>query len=304
MSISKLSDALNKYDQYGIIRVNTFHTLYVFICIFLVNFMFGPPYINQLLPIFGMGIIAAAASPSHIRKQQIVVLFIVIAIIWYICVNLVVNHNLATVIVNGFLLSLLYWLGRKIQFFAAIALICYLLGLILPPLNVSGNFDVYYNLIVMCIIYLIVIIAFMNLFPRVYYNRIWARAFYLCLHESVTIQRTLAAGETNFANSKHLIGLYRITSGLTQKEFTFSARRVNISLLHISSYMTALRTQILPINSQALLQSADICEQLCQKITLSESIQADYLAIADLPDGIKFSLQQLIIVWNKICLKI
>lgn len=119
-----------------------------------------------------MGIIAAGSSPSYVRRQQIVITFTGLAVIWYICVNLVVNHDLATVIVNGFLLSLLYWVGRKVPLFAAITLICYLSGIIIPPLKVSGSFYAYYNLIVMCIIYLVVIIAFMNLFPKVYYKRI------------------------------------------------------------------------------------------------------------------------------------
>jgi hypothetical protein len=304
MSISRLSEALNRYDQYGIIRVNTFQTLYLTICIFLVNFIFGPPYMNQLLPIFMLGIIAAGSSPSYIRRQQIVIIFTVLAIIWYVCVNLVVNHNLATVIMNGFLLSLVYWLGKKIPIFAAIALVCYLLGAILPALKVSGSFYVYYNLIAICGLYLLITLAFMNLFPKVYYNRIWVRAFYLSLNELANIQRALAYGETNFANSKHLRGIYRITSGLTQKEFTFGARRVNISLLRIYTYMTTLRTKLLPINPQALLQSADLCDHLCKKIASGERVQASALQITDLPDGIKFALQQLIIVWNKTCLKV
>jgi hypothetical protein len=304
MFISRLSEALNRYDPYGIIRVNTFQTFYLTICIFLVNFIFGPPYINQLLPIFLMGIIAAGSSPSYIRRQQTVVVFTVLAIIWYICVNLVVNHNLATVIMNGFLLSLLFWLGRKIPLFAAIALVCVLLGIILPPLKVSGSFYLYYNLIVMCGVYLLITLAFMNLFPRIYYNRIWVRAFYLSLNELANIQRALAHGETNFANSKHLIGIYRITSGLTQKEFTLGARRVNISLLRIYTYMTTLRTKLLPINPQALLQSADLCDLLYKKITNREMLQPNALQVTDLPDGIKYALQQLIIVWNRTCSKV
>jgi hypothetical protein len=251
-----------------------------------------------------MGIIAAGSSPSYIRRQQTVVVFTVLAIIWYICVNLVVNHNLATVIMNGFLLSLLFWLGRKIPLFAAIALVCVLLGIILPPLKVSGSFYLYYNLIVMCGVYLLITLAFMNLFPRIYYNRIWVRAFYLSLNELANIQRALAHGETNFANSKHLIGIYRITSGLTQKEFTLGARRVNISLLRIYTYMTTLRTKLLPINPQALLQSADLCDLLYKKITNREMLQPNALQVTDLPDGIKYALQQLIIVWNRTCSKV
>jgi hypothetical protein len=266
--------------------------------------MFGPPYMNQLLPVFGIGIIAAGTSPSYQRRQQIVAVFVVIAIIWYICVNLVVNHDLATVIVNGFLLSLLFWLGRKIPLFAAIALVCYLLGIILPPLKVSGNFGVYYNLIAMCTIYLIVIIAVMNLFPRVYYNRIWVRAVYLSIGELTNILRLLARGETDFANSKHLIGLYRITSGLTQKEFTFCGRRVNIALLRIYSYLTTLKMQVLPINSAALLAAAELCDNLCLQVTRGEKISANAWLITDLPEDIKFALQQLIIVWNKTCSKV
>ena len=211
MFISRLSEALNRYDPYGIIRVNTFQTLYLTICIFLVNFIFGPPYINQLLPVFLIGVVAAGSSPSYIRRQHIVVIFTTIAILWYICVNLTANHNLATIIMNGFLLSLSYWLGKKIPLFAAIALIGFLLGLILPPLKISGSFYVYYNLIVMCGVYLLIILAFMNLFPKIYYRRIWVRAFYLSLNELANIQRSLASGKTNFANSKHLIGIYRLT---------------------------------------------------------------------------------------------
>lgn len=304
MFISRLSEALNRYDPYGIVRVNTFQTLYLTICIFLVNFIFAPPYINQLLPVFLIGIIAGGSSPSYLRRQQIVAIFTALAIIWYICVNLVANHNLATVIVNGFLLSLMYWLGRKTPLFAAIALICFLLGIILPPLKISGSFYVYYNLIVMCGVYLLITLAFINLFPKFYYNRIWVRAFYLSLNELANIQRALAHGETNFTNSKHLIGIYRITSGLTQKEFTFGARRVNISLLRIYTYMTTLRTKLIPINPQALLQIADLCDLLCQKITNREMLQSNDLQATDLPDGIKYALQQLIIVWNRTCSKV
>lgn len=304
MSIFKLNEALNRYDQYGIIRVNTFQTLYLIICLFLVNFIFGPPYMNQLLPILGIGIIAAGASPSYRRRQQIVALFVVIAIIWYISVNLVVNHDVATVIVNAFLLSLLYWLGRKIPLFAGIALVCYLLGIILPPLKISGSFGVYYNLIAMSAIYLIVVIAAMNLFPRVYYNRIWVRAVYLSVSELTTILRLLASGNGDFADSKHLIGLYRITSGLTQKEFTFCGRRVNIALLRIYSYLTALKMQVLPTNSAALLAAAELCDSLCLHITRGERVPANASQIEDLPQNIKFALQQLIIVWNKTCSRV
>ena len=185
----KLSDALNHYDQYGIIKVNTFQTFYVTICMFLVNFIFGPPFITQLLPILELVLLLLEAHPVICARQQIVTLFVTIAVIWYICVNLVVNHNLYN---NSkcLLLSLLYWIGRKVPLFAGIALICYLLGIVFSPLKVSGNFSVYYNLIVMSLIYLLVVIAAMNLFPRVYYNRIWVRAVYLSLQELVVIQRT------------------------------------------------------------------------------------------------------------------
>lgn len=304
MFISKLSNVINRYDQYGIMRVNALQSLMVTICIFLVNFIFGPPYINQLLPIFLIGIIAGSGSPSYIRRQQIIAIFVIIAIIWYICVNLVVNHNLATVIVNGFLLCVMFWLGKKIPIFAAIALICYLLGLILPPLNVSGSFYVYYDFISMCGIYLIIVLAFMNLFPKIYYQRIWIRAFYLCLQELSTIQRQLASGETNFVNSKHLIGMYRITSSVTQKEFTLAIRRTNISLLRIYTYMTTLRTQLLPINPQALIHGANLCDELCQNIVSGNKIDVNSGLITELPNEIKFALQQLTRVWNKTCLKI
>lgn len=304
MFTSKLSNAINRYDQYGIMRVNALQSVMVTICMFLVNFIFGPPYMDQLLPIFLIGIIAASSSPSYIRRQQIIAIFVALAIIWYICVNLVVNHNLATVIMNGFLLSVVFWLGKKIRVFAAIALVCYLLGILLPPLNVSGSFYIYYNLITMCAIYLVAVLAFMNLFPKIYYKRIWVRALYLCLNELVVIQRSIASGETNFANSQHLIGIYRITSSVTQKEFTFAARRTNISLLRIYTYMTTLRTQLLLINPQALLHSADLCENLCEKISQGEIIQANALLIPGLPNGIKFALQQLIMIWNRTCLKI
>ena len=304
MSISKLSEALNRYDQYGIIRVNTFCTLYLTICMFLVNFIFGPPHITQLLPIFLVGIVAAGSSASYIRRQYVVVTFACLAFIWYVCVNLVVNHNLATVIMNCFLLSCVYWLGRKKPIFAAIALVCYLLGVILPPLKVSGSFYVYYNLIFMFALYLLVVIMFMNLFPRVYYNRIWVRAFSLCLSELAEIQRTIASGETSIGNTKHLSGIYKITSGLSQKEFTFAARRVNISLLRIYTYIITLRAQVLTIQPQVLLQSADLCEALQQKISLGQLIKAEPAQIADLPSGIKYALQQLIKVWNKTCSKV
>ena len=304
MFISKLSNALNRYDQYGIIRVNTLHTLYLTICIFLINFIFSPPFITQLMPIFLMGIIAAGSSPSYIRRQQIVAVFTALAIIWFVCVNLVANHNLATLLVNIFLLSVLYWIGRKIPIFGAIALVCYILGIILPPLNVSGSFYVYYNLVVMCGIYLIAIIACMNLFPRIYYHRIWVRAFYLCLTELAKIQRSIAEGEIKFSNSKHLIGLYRITSGLTRTEFKFGARRVNISLLRLYTYMTTLRTGLFSVNQQTLLEGAQLCDNLSQKICNGEKLNISAFTINGLPNEIKYALQQLILVWNRTCLKV
>jgi hypothetical protein len=58
------------------------------------------------------------------------------------------------------------------------------------------------------------------------------------------------------------------------------------------------------MNSSALLQSADICEELYRKIAIGKTIKADALQILDLPDGIKYALQQLILIWNKTCLKV
>lgn len=304
MFISKLSEELDRYDQYGVIRVNTFNTLYLTICMFLVNFIFGPPHITQLLPIFLIGIVAAGSSPSYNRRQLIVAIFTCLAFVWYICVNLVVGHNLATVIMNCFLLSLIYWLGRKIPLFAAIALVCYLLGVILPPLKINGNIYLYSNLIFMFGLYLLVVIMFMNLFPRIYYNRIWVRAFSLCLTELAEILRAIASGQTVFPHSKHFTAIYRITAGLSQKEFTFGARRVNISLLRIYTYLTSLKAQLLPINPSALLQSATLCENLQQKISTGQIMSIQTAEIAGLPDGIRYALGQLILIWNKTCSKV
>ncbi len=304
MFISKLCNALNRYDQYGIIRVNTFSSLYLTIAMFLLNFIFSPPHINQLLPIFLVGIVAAGSSPSYIRRQQIVVLFTGIALIWYICINLVVHHNLATVIMNGFLLSLVYSIGKKIPIFAAIALVCYLLSIILPPIKVSGSFAVYYNLIFMFSLYLLIVLMLMNLFPRVYYYRIWARALFLCLQELALIQRSLADGKINFAYPQHLIGIYRITSGLSQKEFTTDARRINISLLRLYTYLTSVKVQLMPLDAQALLGGAAVCDEICHKIAKGKAIPADTWQILNVPNGIKYAMQQLILGWNKACLKI
>ena len=75
-------------------------------------------------------------------------------------------------------------------------------------------------------------------------------------------------------------------------------------MLRIYTYMTTLRSKLLPVNPQVLLQSADICDLLCQKIVNREMLQLNMLQTTGLPDGIKYALQQLITVWNRKCSKV
>ena len=301
MYISKLSDAINRYDQYGIMRVNALQSLMVTICIFLVNFLFSPPYMQQLMPIFFIGLIAAATSPSFIRRQQIIIVITTIIVIWAIAMNLVLKHNIASVLMTGMLLSILFIIGKKIPVLATVAVVCYMICTSLPPINPSGNIYAYYNFIVMTAVFLLLVMVFMNLFPRVYYLRIWLRAYSLCLKELALALRELALGELNTKYFKHLTAIYRITSGLSNKEYTFAARKVNISLLRIYKFITAMRMAIIPLNTLQLLAIAQICDDLYQQITDDRPLQQLPANTANLPCGIYYALQQLILQWNKLC---
>lgn len=303
MFTSKLSNAINRYDPYGIMRVNALQSLMVTICILLVNFIFSPPYIQQLLPIFVVGLIASATSASYLRRQQIVIAFSIIAMIWTIAMNLVLNHNLASVLMTGFLLSGMFLIGKKIPLFASIAVLCYILGVVLPPIKSSGSIYAYYNFIAMTVVILILIIAFMNLFPRVYYLRIWVRAYSLCLKELAVSMRELTRDDTKIQNFTHLTAIYRITLGLTHKEYTFAARKVNISLLTIYKFFTTMRMGLLELNQAQLLEIAQTCENLYQKISHDQPLTQTISNTTELPRGIYYALNQLILQWNKLCSK-
>lgn len=303
MSTSKLSDAINRYDQYGIMRVNALQSLMVTICMFLVNFIFSPPYIQQLMPLFLIGLIAAATSPSFIRRQQIVILMTIIVSIWLIAMSLVQKHNVASVLLTGILLSSMFVMGKKIPILGSIAVTCYMTGTILPQLSPSGNIYVYYDFIVMTSIFLMLIIVFMNFFPRVYYLRIWLRVYCLSLKELSQAMRDLAKDELTIKKFRHLAAMHQITSGLSKKEYTFAARRINISLLRIYKYFTAVRMNAILLDKIQLLEIAQICDDLYLKISEDQPLKPLVDNSAGFSKDIYYAIEQLVLQWNKLCSK-
>lgn len=301
MYLSTISDAINRHDQYGILRVNAFQSFVVSVCIFLVNFIFSPPYMQQLMPMFFVGLVGAATSPSFVRRQLIVITVTVIIAIWLMATSLVIKHNAASVLLTGFLISLTFLLGKKIPLLGGLAVTFFMADAMLPQISPSGSLYAYYNFIVMTAIFLLLVIVFMNFFPKVYYLRIWVRAYCLCLKELASAMRALANGEMDARSLKHIPALYRITAGLSKRENNFATRKVNILLLRIYKYFTSMRMDLLPLNTLQLLEMANIFDELYQKISDGLPLSQIPANTTNLPAKIYYAVQQLILQWNKLC---
>ena len=325
MFISKLSEFINKQDPYGQFRVNAFQTLVVLVCLFFVNFIFSPPHMQDLIAILSFGFIGSASMISYNKRQYMVAAFCIVGMIYAILINLVREYNLYTVLMVGFGMSSLFWLSRKIPMLAGMAAMVNMLGITMVKIKVGGNSYVYFNYIVLICFYLLLALAFMNIFPRIYYFRIWLRAYYLALGEFEIRFRALAHHDYTQAEAPltHFIRLNSFTRELGYKEFGFSARRIDIILSQLCNYLIASRNNVVTLNSSGYLLLADACKELQAGISDNKSLNlltqqfqdynhASYESIntnlnkdlyQQVPMHIISAFAKLTTLWNQLCLK-
>ncbi len=325
MFISRLSEFINRQDPYGQYRVNAFQTLVVLVCLFLVNFIFSPPHMQDLIAILSFGFIGSASMISYNKRQYMVAAFCIVGMIYAILINLVREYNLYTVLMVGFGMSSLFWLSRKIPMLAGMAAMVNMLGITMVKIKVGGNGYVYLNYVVLISFYLILALAFMNIFPRIYYFRIWLRAYYLALGEFEMRFRALAHQNHIQAGAPltHFIRLNSFTRELGYKEFGFPARRIDILLSQLCNYLIASRNSVVTLNSNGYLLLAEACKELQAGISCNKSLSfhtqqfskynnaafknintdIDKELNQQLPPHIISAFAKLATLWNQLCLK-
>jgi hypothetical protein len=307
MFISKLNKALNYYDPYGQLRVNSFQTLTVLICFFLINFIYSPPYLETLIIILAFGLLGTAKIVSFYKRQQATIIFSVVTTIYAILVNMVREYNFLSVLMVGFGMGTMFLLSRKFPFMAGIAVMANLLAVVVIKFPSAGNSYVYLNFIILICFYLIICLGIMNLFPRVYYVRVWLRACFLTLDAFDEYFRISAIdGDTPLDDRKikHFITLNSFTRNISIKDHGFRLRRMNILIMKLYMFLIAARNNVAISTETELITIANALKEIC--LAISESRPCTNTALTTkIKDSKQYViLEELRSSWNKLCSKI
>ena len=302
MLITKLTQVIDSIDPYGHRRVNALQILFVIICLFFMNLFFSPPYFQQLIMIFMGAFLCTAEIINYNQRQIYVGVFCLLTIICAILINLVKEYNYASVLMVGFMLSSLYLAAKKFPQLFIMIIMLYMFSVAVVQIKVGGSYYVYINYILLLSVYTLVDIAFMNLFPRIYYFRVWLRAYCLSLQE---IEQSIHNLVTNSGTTQtnHLIAMNKYTLSLNYKDHGFSARKTNILLLDLHNFLIVYKQNTTVAKPLELMQIAAICADIRKSIAHHSPIDLTTIQFINLPNNIANSLQQLIYIWNKLCLK-
>ena len=306
--INFLRQTLEDYDPYGFLRVVATQTLFVAIGLFLINFIFYPPYFETLVILPAFGFIAIATVINFDQRMLIMGIFCGICISYACILNIIQIYSLMMILSVGFFIGSLFLISKNkypllLPIIPVIQAVTY--RFLIPPIqgdpfHVVSTFVNYGFMILLTI-------GLMSLFPRIYFFRIFLRALYLTIEE-LNEKMTMSVTQPNHTHPfvlKHLVGLQDHAYALSRKDHGFSAKRIALSIMKFYAFVIAVEHRVEHITPIDLIDLSNGCH-------LIQNGLRDYRCIENIPstNSSNPSVQEaysnlvnIIKIWNVLCLK-
>ncbi len=298
MFISKLIHIVEKYDQYGLHRLNGVKVVYILFILFGVNIFITIPSVYFYFFYIPITAMTAEVMFDQIDDKYLGFIYTMLGTSLMVFIfNILKPYPLFFILAVFFGTITLYvttlrWNALMLPFVPVIlSLASY--SLIYPTLNMNDNMVI--NNGITTLFALAIILTALILFPLSYYYRLWLRAFILLLEEvrencrliaqQQVVQFSLVQGHTRY--------LVSFSSKLPRKFPIFSILKINllINQFHMASCVGQSElVNMKPADLQKLIEDVTLFIDAIKKEKTFYLDNKQYLV-----------LYQLVNTWNKLC---
>ncbi len=307
--LNKFRHILDNYDPYGIMRVNAFQCLAMLIGIFLVNSIYNIPHFNIVIQLPLYACIAFPFTTGYNKRLKSMAIYDIASIVYAIILNFVYNYHLLTVFTVGMVIASFFYFSKKrspelLTMVGVIHPMVYS-ALVIPN---GGNLHQLTLLTISLIFVSLLSYFFFSLFPRIYFFRIWLRGLYFTIEEIA--DRFNQFNLNNITSEqlvfKHLIRIQDLTDALSYKEHGLAARRISLCIISTYTIMVALVNRVILIEHDQITEIYNVYHNFSQALKSKQPLTN----ISFTPNNnqafaqLKHEIENMINVWNKLCLKI
>lgn len=308
MSISdKIRQAINNYDPYGYFQVTAAQALFVTTTLCLINFVFSIPHFTLMLRVPALGFLAIAMELNFNQRMFSMGLFCIICVTYACILTTFQFYPMFFVISVGVVIILLFSFSKTIypSFLPMIPIVQVVTVLIIPPLDgipfrVVHTFVTYGGLIILTV-------ALMYLFPRIYFFRIFLRSFYLALgqYNKILMDVVTHSLDVNQFFFRHMVAAQNYAYALSTREHGLTAKKITLSLVNSYTFIVAVVNGIEIVEAEELVDLANGCK-------LFQAALATHRCIEHMPQTASINpavkkifaeFNYMMRQWNSLCLK-
>ena len=240
MFISKLTQRVEQYDPYGFYRLNGIKIVYVLLVMYGCNVFFdikSPYFFYFYMPLTVISLEFVAETIKD--KYTIFIHTMLQTLLLIMCLSIAIWFPLFFILFTFLSASSLYLMvfHKKYLSLTAVSTSLSLAAYSFNYINFNSNL---FNLIISIsdsLLASLIIIAACILFPRRYYYRLWSRALYLLMQDTLLqLTRYTSSDKTNKKSiNYHMIKVNQFSKILRSKRYSYSVAKINLLAYRIHS---------------------------------------------------------------------
>lgn len=299
---------MQAYDPYGFFLVSAGQTTFVVTGLLLINFVYAFPDFLKILPIPAFALLVAGREHGFDNRVKQMIVFTILTIVYSVLLTIVHEYRYLVVLVVGLFTYSCYTFSKKFTYLRFMIPFIQALVFIHFILPYGGNWPQLLVYILNSGIIMLCTLGLMLLFPRIYFLRVWLRAWQLTLNEFESrIQDILhdRLDKTQFL-STHLPNMQEFTYSLHGKGFTLPVRKIALRCLNIYTFIIAVTEKVQDITDSQLLEISQVLLQLVDAISAYLPLKAVHFQPTTNKQLIIFQTRLITIVqeWNKLCARV
>jgi hypothetical protein len=302
----KIRRALKDYDPYGFRQVVAAQSAFVVVGLFLIHFAYALPNFNQVMLMPAWGLIAIGRQVGFNARLRHLAIFFFICVVYACLLTSVQSYHYLTVITVGVVIASLFMLSKNRPYLLFMIPFVELVahGFFIVPEGGSGY--KIFVFILNCFAVSTCALVLLYAFPRIYFFRVWLRAWQATLQEFSEKILEIRAGEAHLTHQQmttHLAPMEEFARSLSLKEYGFSARKLSLRCINLYTFLTAAFYQVQAVTAEDLLEIANFCSELVASITAYQPIKRLQLTPSS-DEQIRIlhrKLGRMVSEWNRLC---
>ena len=303
--LKPIKNWFNNYDHYGVMAVSSMQAVFISISALIINFLFSPPHLSQLLT-FGAGLLMVMAMESNFNKRLFnVILAGILSIAYSLLLSSVQNYRGLMLIIIALFIASIFAVSRRYPLLAGMVLIIHLNVYTAMIFPFAGNWNIFSNYLLSAALVIMIVALGIILFPPIYYLRVYLRSVHLLLAEFSYHFSDLAKHTENPDSLHHFSKMCNFSNSLTFKNQGINARRITISLINLHSFYSLALNNLVECSNSEFAEIALKCRELSQAISQQSMLKPTPFQNITAENKILYQLSHdfhvLTIAWNKIC---